>query len=78
MSRVERAYLAEIEHARTGAEIEPGLVVTPEQIRNSDKSKIRGIKNKVKAIMQLSYRVRTGLMTPYWNNKLEDLIRSTH
>lgn len=78
MSRVERAYQAEIEHARTGAEIEPGLVVTPEQIKNSDKSKIRSIKNKVKAIMHLSYRVRSELMTPFWNDKLEDLIRSTH
>lgn len=73
-SRIERAYQAQVEHARTGAEIEPELRnVTAEQIKNSDKSKIRRIKIKVKVIKRLSFSVRSNLMSEYWNNKLEEL-----
>ena len=51
--------------------------VTAEQIRNSDKSKIRRIKIKVKVIQRLSFSVRSNLMSEYWNNKLEELTNLT-
>ena len=47
--------------------------MTAEQIRNSDKSKIRSVKEKVKVIMKLSYTARSQLMIPYWNAKIEAL-----
>ena len=52
-------------------------MVTAEQIKNSDKSKIRAVKEKVKVIMKLSHAARTMLMTPYWNAKIEELIEDT-
>ena len=74
MSKVEKAYNSKIQADRTGAEIDPTVMVTAEQIRNSDKSKIRSVKEKVKVIMKLSYQARSQMMTPYWNAKIEALL----
>ena len=42
-----------------GAEIIQPVMVTPEQIKNSDKSKVRAVKEKVNVIMKLSYATRS-------------------
>ena len=62
-----------IQADRLGAENVQHVMVTAEQIRNSDKSKIRSVKEKVKVIMKLSYAARSQMMLPYWNAKIEAL-----
>ena len=75
MTKVERAYAAEMEHLRNGGTgaIAPELRVTHREKMNSDKSKIRSIKIKIKTILKLSSEARSKVMTPYWHAKLEDI-----
>ena len=80
MSRVEkwRKALQEMEltanHDRY-MELDPRLHVTPEQIHNSDKSKIRCIKQKIYDQLKLSESERRKNMTEYWAKRLDEIMR---
>lgn len=53
----------------------PELQVTREQIRNSDKSKIRGIKQKIYFQLKLPEAVRKENMTERWFKRLDKVMR---
>ena len=80
MSRVEkwRRALQEMRLTATDyqeVELDPRLHVTPEQIHNSDKSKIRCIKQRIYDQLKLSESERRNNMTEYWAIRLDEIMR---
>ena len=80
MSRVEKWRKALQERKLTTTDdseitLDPELHVTPEQIHNSDKSKIRCIKQKIYDQLKLSDAERRQNMTEYWAKRLDEIMR---
>ena len=80
MSRVEKWRKALQERKLTATDdneitLDPELHVTPEQIHNSDKSKIRCIKQKIYDQLKLSETERRQNMTEYWAKRLDEIMR---
>ena len=77
LTKVELAYKAQKERIETklvSNSLEaPELIVTTEQIQNSDKSKIRRIKMKIWSVLKLPRTARDKLMAKKWRTKLNEI-----